>query len=90
MSRLEPGTYYIKVEGAKDDTAGAYTLKSSETAATARALQDSGFGRPVLWTTFYEELEAAVVESVRTGDTVLLKGSRGVALDRLVAPLRAA
>ena len=68
----------------------AVFLFGAETAATARALHDSGFGRPVLWTTFYEELEAAVVDSVRTGDTVLLKGSRGVALDRLVAPLRAA
>ena len=37
-----------------------------------------------------EELETAVLDSVRSGDTVLLKGSRGVALDRLVAPLQAA
>ena len=68
----------------------AVFLFGAETAATARALQASGFGRPVLWTTFYEELEAAVIDSVRVGDTVLLKGSRGVALDRLVAPLQAA
>ena len=68
----------------------AVFLFGAETAATARALQASGFGRTLLWTTFYEELEAAVIESVRAGDTVLLKGSRGVALDRLVAPLQAA
>ena len=76
-----------EIAGAEPD---AVFLFGAETAATARALQASGFGRPVLWTTFYEELEAAVIESVRAGDTVLLKGSRGVALDRLVAPLRAA
>ena len=68
----------------------AVFLFGAETAATARALAGSGFGRPVLWTTFYEQLEAAVIESVRAGDTVLLKGSRGVALDRLVEPLQAA
>ena len=75
------------IAGANPD---AVFLFGAETAATARALQASGFGRPVLWTTFYEELEAAVIESVRGGDTVLLKGSRGVELDRLVAPLQAA
>ena len=68
----------------------AVFLFGAETAATARALQASGYGRPVLWTTFYQELEAAVIDAVRVGDTVLLKGSRGVALDRLVAPLQAA
>ena len=75
------------IAGADPD---AVFLFGAETAATARALHAAGFGRPVLWTTFYEELEAAVIESVRPGDTVLLKGSRGVALDRLVAPLQAA
>ena len=75
------------IAGADPD---AVFLFGAETAATARALQDSGFGRPLLWTSFYEELEAAVIGSVHAGDTVLLKGSRGVALDRLVAPLQAA
>ena len=68
----------------------AVFLFGEETAATADALQAAGFGRPLLWTTLYEELEAAVTASVRAGDTVLLKGSRGVALDRLVEPLQAA
>ena len=75
------------IAGADPD---AVFLFGAETAATARALAAAGFGRPVLWTTLYEELEAAVIESVRAGDTVLLKGSRGVALDRLVEPLQAA
>ena len=65
----------------------AVFLFGAETAATARALADGGYERPVLWTTFYEELEQAVVDCVQSGDMVLLKGSRGVALDRLVAPL---
>jgi len=68
----------------------AVFLFGPETAATADALRAAGFGRPLLWTTLYEELEAAVVAAVRTGDTVLLKGSRGVSLDRLVQPLQAA
>ncbi|MDE0023514.1 MAG: UDP-N-acetylmuramoyl-tripeptide--D-alanyl-D-alanine ligase [Spirochaetaceae bacterium] len=68
----------------------AVFLFGAETAATADALQAAGFGRPLLWTKLYEELETAVVASVRPGDTVLLKGSRGVALDRLVEPLQAA
>ena len=68
----------------------AVFLFGAETAATAAALQAAGFGRPLLWTTLYEELEAAVVAAARAGDTVLLKGSRGVALDRLVEPLQAA
>ena len=68
----------------------AVFLFGEETAATAAALQAAGFGRPLLWTTLYEELEAAVVAAARAGDTVLLKGSRGVALDRLVEPLQAA
>ena len=68
----------------------AVFLFGAETAATAEVLAAAGYGRPVLWTTWYEELEEAVLNSVRRGDTVLLKGSRGVALDRLVAPLQAA
>ena len=68
----------------------AVFLFGAETAATAEMLTAAGYRRPVLWTTWYEELETAVVNAVRGGDTVLLKGSRGVALDRLVAPLQAA
>jgi len=68
----------------------AVFLFGEETAATAQVLAAAGYRRPLLWTTWYEELEAAVLNAVRRGDTVLLKGSRGVALDRLVAPLQAA
>ena len=68
----------------------AVFLFGAETEATAEVLGAAGYRRPVLRTTWYEELEAAVLNSVRRGDTVLLKGSRGVALDRLVAPLQAA
>ena len=67
----------------------AVFLFGAETAPTAEALAAAGC-RPRLWTTSYAELEAALLDTVRRGDTVLLKGSRGVALDRLVAPLQAA
>ena len=94
-SMLELGAATHAAHGALADViAGAdpdaVFLFGAETAVTARALQASGFGRSVLWTTLYEELEAAVIEAVRPGDTVLLKGSRGVALERLVTPLQAA
>ena len=68
----------------------AVFLFGAETATTAEVLAAGGYAGPVLWTTWYEELQEAVVGAVRSGDTVLLKGSRGVALDRLVAPLQAA
>ena len=70
--------------------ADAVFLFGRETEATAQALADAGYGRPLVWTTHFTELERAVVGSVRPGDTVLLKGSRGVALDRLVPTLQAA
>ena len=68
----------------------AVFLFGEETAATAQVLAAAGYRRPLLWTTWYDELETAVLNCVRRGDTVLLKGSRGVALDRLVEPLQAA
>ena len=68
----------------------AVFLFGAETAATAEVLAAAGYRRPVLWTTWYEELQDAVLNCVRSGDTILLKGSRGVALDRLVEPLQAA
>lgn len=94
-SMLELGTatraaHATLAEGITAVDPDAVFLFGAETAATAHALQAAGFGRPLLWTTLYEELEAAVVASVRAGDTVLLKASRGVALDRLVEPLQAA
>ena len=67
----------------------AVFLFGAETERTAEVMTAAG-SAPALWTTRYEELEAAVRDAVRQGDVVLLKGSRGVALDRLVAPLQAA
>ena len=94
-SMLELGAAAARAHAALGDLIAAAEpaavfLFGAETAATAEALAAAGYGRPVLWTTRYEELEAAVLDSVRRGDTVLLKGSRGVALERLVAPLQAA
>ena len=61
-----------------------------ETAPAAQALVASGFDGPSLWTDDYDLLAERVVEETRPGDRVLLKGSRGVNLERLVPVLQAA
>jgi UDP-N-acetylmuramoyl-tripeptide--D-alanyl-D-alanine ligase len=43
---------------------------------------------PVFWTSDFERLLATVTSFVKQGDLVLLKGSRGVELERLVPGLR--
>ena len=39
------------------------------------------------WSENYADLESAVLDAVQSGDLLLLKGSRGMALERLTAPL---
>lgn len=59
-----------------------------ETDAALEEVRKAGFpGRSAAYTA-YEKLERAVVDSVETGDTVLLKGSRSMELERLVQPIR--
>ena len=62
----------------------------AETAPAAQALAASGFDGPSLWTDDYDLLAERVAGEARPGDRVLLKGSRGVALERLVPVLQAA
>jgi UDP-N-acetylmuramyl pentapeptide synthase len=59
-----------------------------ETNAALEELRMAGFSGQSAAYTAYEELERAVVESVETGDTVLLKGSRSMELERLIQPIR--
>jgi UDP-N-acetylmuramoyl-tripeptide--D-alanyl-D-alanine ligase len=70
--------------------ADAVFLFGRETEATAAVLAHAGYDRPLVRTCCFAELERAVVAALRPGDTVLLKGSRAVALDRLVPALEAA
>lgn len=50
-------------------------------------LRHEAFGNTLYYTDDYEELEHQVTASVRRGDLVLLKGSRAMAMERLVQPL---
>jgi UDP-N-acetylmuramoyl-tripeptide--D-alanyl-D-alanine ligase len=50
-------------------------------------LRHEAFGNALYYTDDYEELEHQVTANVRRGDLVLLKGSRAMAMERLVQPL---
>jgi UDP-N-acetylmuramoyl-tripeptide--D-alanyl-D-alanine ligase len=57
-----------------------------ESAETARAAREAGLAS-VFATTDAEELAAALRRDVRSGDVVLVKGSRGMRMERFVAAL---
>lgn len=93
MLELGPATTQAHTELGKLIAAvkpDAVYLFGEATAPVAATLKSGKHDFPVLWTTEYKELEEAVVKKARAGDTVLLKGSRGVALERLIRPLQAA
>jgi UDP-N-acetylmuramoyl-tripeptide--D-alanyl-D-alanine ligase len=52
-----------------------------------QATVDSNFPGHVFWTADFSQLEEALLDFVEDGDLVVLKGSRGVALERLQAKL---
>jgi UDP-N-acetylmuramoyl-tripeptide--D-alanyl-D-alanine ligase len=64
-------------------------LFGAETAATRDAIEEAGGNAPgrLVHTNDMEELSRLVAELVRPGDLVLLKGSRGCALERLTGVL---
>jgi len=66
-------------------TADALFLFGAEAEAAYRKCE--GCKPTVVWTTDFEELKRAVLDFVREGDVVLLKGSRSMALERLVPDL---
>ncbi|MBT3275971.1 MAG: UDP-N-acetylmuramoyl-tripeptide--D-alanyl-D-alanine ligase, partial [Spirochaetales bacterium] len=72
---------------AADSNAERIFFFGEESAAAYRAaLEKPGIDR-VCWTADFSELERQVMSFVREGDLVLLKGSRGVELERLTGVL---
>ena len=57
---------------------------------TAKKLDDTGFGKLVFWTNDFFKLRDEILNTIESGDVVLLKGSRGCKLERLIPILKAA
>lgn len=62
----------------------------AEAKAAWDAAKAAGAGARAFWTDDYAELEGWAARAVRKGDLVLLKGSRGMALERLAPAIAAA
>ena len=67
-------------------TADAIFLFGKEMEAAYRELLAAG--KKTFWTVEYSELENAVDTAVKPGDFVVVKGSRGMAMERIVKKLR--
>ena len=67
------------------DAAGIF-LFGNEMKAAYDALIDAG--KSPFWSPEYEALEKAVIDFVRPGDLVVVKGSRGMAMERVVEKLK--
>jgi UDP-N-acetylmuramoyl-tripeptide--D-alanyl-D-alanine ligase len=68
---------------AAESSAEALFLYGEEMEVAFEALQDSGYSGYAFWTKDFESLKENLMEFMRSGDLVLLKGSRGLALERL-------
>ena len=71
------------IRGARFD---AVYLFGTEMEAAYRVL--AGAGRKITWTEDFDELRRSLADFVVSGDIVLVKGSRAMALERLVEELR--
>ena len=67
------------------DASGIF-LFGEEMKAAYDALVDAG--KSPFWSPEYEALEKAVIDFVRPGDLVVVKGSRGMAMERIVEKLK--
>ena len=67
------------------DAAGIF-LFGNEMKAAYDALIDAG--KSPFWSPEYEALEKAVIDFVKPGDLVVVKGSRGMAMERIVEKLK--
>jgi len=67
------------------DAAGIF-LFGNEMKAACDALEDAG--KKAFWSADYTELEKKVTDFVRAGDLVVVKGSRGMAMERIVEKLK--
>jgi UDP-N-acetylmuramoyl-tripeptide--D-alanyl-D-alanine ligase len=65
-------------------------LLGEETRASKTALEEAGYEGYLYQGDDFEELEKRLLGFVHSGDTVLLKGSRLMELERLVEPLQRA
>jgi UDP-N-acetylmuramyl pentapeptide synthase len=61
----------------------AIFLFGDDMAAAEAALKASAFKGRLFWTSDMDELSDAVLDFVQEGDLLLVKGSRGMALERL-------
>ena len=67
------------------DASGIF-LFGSEMKAAYDALAEAG--KDAFWSPEYEALEKAVIDFVKPGDLVVVKGSRGMALERVVEKIK--
>ena len=90
-SLLEQGAESDSIHGkigrklSYSDAAGIF-LFGNEMKAAYDALIDAG--KSPFWSPEYEALEKAVIDFVRPGDLVVVKGSRGMAMERVVEKLK--
>ncbi len=74
-----------KLLGVRPSSAYFYG-KEMESAWTV--MKQNGYTRDLFYTDDFEELQAKVMQEMRHGDLVLLKGSRAMAMERLVPGIR--
>lgn len=88
LGRQGPALHARLGERAAGLKADAVFFFGAEAEQAYEAFKQKKFGGFGFWTAHFPDLEAAVNDFVRDGDLVILKGSRGVALERLTEGLR--
>ncbi|MDD3996158.1 MAG: UDP-N-acetylmuramoyl-tripeptide--D-alanyl-D-alanine ligase [Sphaerochaetaceae bacterium] len=62
-------------------------LYGNEMMAAYRVMKQSGYGKAVYITEDFAQLQSAVLSNVKKGDLILVKGSRAMAMERIVPSL---